>query len=151
AEHGVTALEAAVAFNEDLIVTVHKNVRDRRIAQEFLERTETEQLIEDVDNQVLPFGKAERSSLLLALEHADDQSAELRLSVRAPNLRQAIKVEPVQQLLMNPPLECLILGLPRVRLTGTRYERRRFQGSCPPDHERRPCVNRPRKPGRGCS
>ena len=50
----------------------------------------------------------------LALDHADDQVADLRLGIVAPHARQALEIEPVEQLLVDPVLEILIVRAPRV-------------------------------------
>ena len=48
-----------------------------------LERPEAEQLVEDVDDERFALEQAERRRLRLALEHADDQAADLGLGVFA--------------------------------------------------------------------
>ena len=108
-EDDVGFLELAFALDVDLVVAVDQNVRDRRIAQQHLERAEAEQLVEDVGDQRLALEQAQRRRRALALDHADDQAADLRLRVFAPHPRQPIEIEPVQQLLVDAALQILIV------------------------------------------
>ena len=87
-------------------------------AEQRLERTEAEQLVEDVANQVVALGETERRALLLALEHAANDRPQLGLGVFTLDLRQPIEVQPVQQLLMDPSLECLIFRVPYIGSSG---------------------------------
>ena len=60
--------EQAGSLNIDVLSSVNEDIRDRRVVQERLERTEPEQLIEDFTNELLAFSHGERR--LLALEHS---------------------------------------------------------------------------------
>ena len=79
--------------------------------QQHLERPEPEQLVQDVADQVLALEQAQRRAIALALEHAADQCADFRLGVFALHARQPIQVQPVQQLLVDRPLQLLIAGV----------------------------------------
>ena len=79
--------------------------------QQHLERPEPEELVQDVADQGLAFEQAERRAIALALEHAADQSADFRLGVFALHAREPIQVQPVQQLLVDLPLQLLIAGV----------------------------------------
>ena len=46
----------------------------------------------------------------LALDHPDDEAADLRFRILAAHPRQAIQIEPVQQLLVDPPLQLLVVA-----------------------------------------
>ena len=70
----VGRLELAVPLDVDLVVAVDEDVRDRRIAQQSLERAEAEQLVQDVGDERLALEQAERRLVALALEHAADQA-----------------------------------------------------------------------------
>ena len=104
----------AFALDVDLIVAVDEDVGDRRVAQERLERPETEQLVDDVGDQRFALEQAERRRLRLLLEHADDQAADFGLRVLAPHARQPLEVQPVQQVLVNLGLDFLVFGVTRV-------------------------------------
>ena len=59
-------LEHAVALDEHLVVAVDEDVRDVAVLEQRLERSEAEQLVEDVDDQVLALEEAEGRRLRLA-------------------------------------------------------------------------------------
>ena len=84
------------------------------IAQQHLERSETEQLVDDVRDQRLALEEAERHRGALALDHPDDEIADFRLGVLAPHPRQPLEVEPVQQILVNAALQLLVVRAARV-------------------------------------
>ena len=102
-------LEHAVALDVDLIEAVDEDVGNRRIAEQLFERAEAEQLVEHVGREALAFGQAERRRLGLALEHRDDQPADLRLGVLALDVGQTIEIEPVEQRLMDAALQLLVV------------------------------------------
>ena len=102
--------QLAFALDVDLVVAVDQNVGDRRIAEQDLERPEPEQLVEDVGDQGFALEQAQRRRRALALDHADDQAADLGLGVLPPHPREAVKIEPVQQILMDPALQILIVA-----------------------------------------
>ena len=76
-----------------------------------LERTQSEQLVQDVVDDVLALVEAERRAVAFALQHAGDQRPDLRLRVFPSDASQAIEVQPVEQVLMDPALQVLIAGV----------------------------------------
>ena len=109
-EDDVGFLELAFALDVDLVETVDENVGDRRIAQQHFERTEAEQLVDDVGDQRFALEQAERHRGALALDHADDEAADLRFGVLPAHPREPVEIEPVQQLLVDPALQLLVIA-----------------------------------------
>ena len=109
-------LQPSLALDVDLVVAVDEDVGDRRVAQQRLERTEAEDLVEDLDDQRVALELAEGRRLRFDVQHRVDEAANLRLGVLAADARQSIEMEPVQQVLVHPPLQALVLGMPRVAL-----------------------------------
>ena len=113
-EHDVGELDDAVALDVHLIEAVDQNVRDRLIAQQHLERSQPEQLVEHVARQRFAFGQRQRRVLGLALEHRHDEPADFRLGVFALDVGEPIEIEPIEQAVVHPALEILIVRTPRV-------------------------------------
>ena len=109
-EHDRRRLQLAVPFDVDLIVTVHEDVRDVRVSEQRLQWTEPEELVQHVDDEILALREAQRNRLGLARNHPHDQIANLRLRLLTGNSREALQVQPVQQLLMNARLQFLIVA-----------------------------------------
>ena len=122
-EDRVALFEPAFALDVDPVVTVDEDVGDGRVAQEGLERPEAEQLVEDVGDERLALEEAERRRVGLLFEHAHDQPADLGLRVFAVHSRQALEVEPVEQVLVDLALDLLVLRMAHVH--GPRGARRR--------------------------
>ncbi len=120
AKHDRGFFELAVALDVHLVVAIHEDVRDVAILQQLLERTEAEQLVEDVGDQVLSFVQAERRRLRLILDHPVDQFADLGLGFAAADAREPFEVQLVQQPRVHLPLEVLIVGAARVAGSGSR-------------------------------
>ena len=108
------SVELAFALDVHLVVAIDEDVRDRRIAQQHLERTEAKQLVEDVGDQRFALEEAQRRRRALALDHADDQAADLRFRILAAHPRQAIEIQPVQQLLVDAAFQILIVAAARI-------------------------------------
>ena len=73
----------------------------------------------------LALEEAERRRRALALDHSDDQVADFRFGVLAPHARQALEVEPIQQVLVNPALQLLVVRAARVDSAAAEPHRRR--------------------------
>src|SRR5262249_8128926 len=114
----------------------------RGIAQQLLERTKTKELVQDVADEVLALGQAERRPFLFTIEHPRNQGAELGFGLYALDLREPIEVEAVEQLLVHPALERLILRVPCVG--SCRRNDRRCQYAHRASVQRR--LNRPKSP-----
>ena len=65
--------------------------------------------LQDVGDEGLALGQAQRRALILAVEQPLDDAADFGFGVRARHLRQPVEVQPVQQILMDPALERLVL------------------------------------------
>ncbi len=78
-----------------------------------LQGPEAEQLVQDVGNETLALGEAQ-GRLSIAIEHPDDEVAQLRLGLTALHLRKTVEIQPIEQLLMNTPLQGLILRMARI-------------------------------------
>ncbi len=111
----VGRLEPAVPLDVDLVESVDQDVRDRRIGEQHLERTETEQLVQHVADDALALVEAERRRVPFPVEHPADERADLGFRVLALDPRQAIEVEPVEQILVDAALQLLIRRVPGVR------------------------------------
>ena len=88
---------------------VHQDVRHCRILQQRFERPEPEQLVQDVADERLALVQAQRHALVLAIEQILDDRPDLRLRIGPRRLRQAIEVQPVEQILVDFAFECLVL------------------------------------------
>jgi Rad3-related DNA helicase len=119
-ERDFRGLEPAVPFDVDLIESIDQDVRDRRVCEQDLERSETEQLVQHVGDDALALVKAQRCPV--AVEHAANQRPNLRLGVLALDPRQAIEVESVEQILMDAALEFLVGGVPGVGDGRSRFD-----------------------------
>jgi hypothetical protein len=111
-EGDVRRLQAAVLFDIHLVEPVDEDVRDGRIRQQHLERPEAEELVQDVGDDRVALVEAERRLVALAIEHAADQRANLGFGVLALHARQAVEIQPVQQLLVDAALEVLVSRAP---------------------------------------
>src|SRR5262249_5850118 len=98
-----------------LVITVDEDVRDTRILQQLLERAQAEDLVQDVGDKRVALEEAERRVVTFAFEEAKDQILDLRLGVLALDAREALEIEPPEQLVMDAPLQLVILRRPHVR------------------------------------
>ena len=69
---------------------------------------EAEELVEDVDDQRLALGQAERRRLVAALDDLEDDAADLGLRLLLAHLRQPLEVQAVQQIVVDPGLQVLV-------------------------------------------
>src|SRR5262245_16903920 len=97
AKGNVSLLQPSFALDVDLIEPVDQDVGDRPIGEERFERTQTEQLVENLDDECLALRIAERCLGLLTLQHSRDQGTQLRLCLLAPYFGEAVQVQLVQQ------------------------------------------------------
>ena len=114
AEDDVGLLDAAFALDEHLRRAVHQDVGDRRILQQHFEGAEPEHLVQHVLHDVLAVVEAQRNALILLVEELLDDAADLGLCLRARHLRQPLEVQPCEQVLVNPPLQGLVLRVANV-------------------------------------
>ena len=96
-----------------------------------LERPETEQLVDDVGDQRFALEQAQRHGGALALDHADDQTPDLGLRRLARNPRQPVQVEPVQQILVDPAFQLLVVRASRVHRAAACRKSHRNHLTCP--------------------
>jgi hypothetical protein len=106
--------KTAVALDKDLIRPVDENVRNRGVLEQLVQRTQTEELAQDVGDQLLSLEQAQRRRLRLGVEHRRNQSADLGLGVLAANHGEPVEIQPVQQIRVNPAFDFLVLRMPRV-------------------------------------
>ena len=116
-EDDVGLFELAFALHVDLIRPVDENVRDRRVAQQRLERAEAEQLVEHVGHERLALEQAHRSGLLEPFDDDGNDPADFRFGLLALHAREPLQVQAVQQVLMDACLQMLVVLLARVRGT----------------------------------
>ena len=88
-------LELALALDVDVLVGVDQDVADRRVAQQRLERPETEDFVDDVGEERLALGHAERHALFG--DQLEQQRPDFRFRSRAIRRRQRLEVQPVEQ------------------------------------------------------
>ena len=110
AEDDVGLFDPSFALDVDLVGAVDQDVGDRRVLEQQLERAQAEQLVEHVRREGLPLEQAQRHRRALAVEDPGDDAADLRLGVGSRDLGEPIEVQPVQQLLVDAPLQRLVAG-----------------------------------------
>ena len=91
--------ELAAAFDEDVLVGVDQDVADRRIAQQRLDRSEPEDVVEQLGEQLFAFGQADRCAFFR--QNFAEQNANLAFSARPVRLGERLEVEAADQLAMN--------------------------------------------------
>ncbi len=106
-------LELAAALDVDLLVGVDQDVADRRVAQQRLERPEAEDLVDDVAEDHLALGHAERHALFG--DQVEQQRADLRLGARPLGRRERLEVQAVEQLAVDVGLQLEVLRPRRFR------------------------------------
>ena len=79
----------------------------RRVAQQRLERPEAEDLVDDVAEDDLALGHAERHALFG--DQLEEQRADFRLGARRVGRRQRLEVQPVEQLPVDVGLQLEVL------------------------------------------
>src|SRR5438105_13292187 len=92
-------LEPAAALDEDVLMRVDQDVADRRVAQQRLQWSEPEHIVEHLRKEHVALGKAQRRRLFG--QQLQQQRANLRFSAGAIGLRERLEVETVQQLAMH--------------------------------------------------
>ena len=102
------AFEDAGTLDEDVPMRVDQDVADARVAEQRLERPETEHVVQDLAEQRFTLGDVERRRFLR--QQLAEQRADLRLGAGALGDRERFEVEPVEQLAVNggPKLEVLL-------------------------------------------
>jgi hypothetical protein len=113
-EGRVDPLEDPAALDVDVLVGVDQDVVDRRVAQDRLERSEAEHLIDELAVQDIALSHADRHAFFA--EQLVDERLDLAFGARAVRAGERFEVEAVQQLLVNVGLE-LDVARPR-RLHG---------------------------------
>ena len=110
--------EDAGAFDVDVLVGVDEDVVDRRVAQQRLERPEAEDLVEDVAEDLLAFGDADRRVLLG--HQLEDERADFAFGALPIHRGQRLEVQPVEQLAMDVALQLDVLRARRMGRAGRR-------------------------------
>ena len=113
-------LEDAGTLDEHVLVAVDQDVADGRIAHQRLQRTESEHVVQDFDEQRLALAQTERRALFA--EQLVEQRPDFALRARTVGLRERLEVQPVEQLAMDAGAQIEVL-LPR-RLWSQRRWRR---------------------------
>ena len=104
--------EDAGALDVHLLVGVDEDVVDVRVAEQRLERAEAEDLVEDVAEDLLALGHADRRGFLgHQLEH---ERADFGFGALPIDGGQRLEIQAVQQLLVNVRLELDVLRARRV-------------------------------------
>ena len=93
------ALEDAPALDEDVAVGVDEHVADARVAQQRLERTETEDVVQDFGKERFALRQAERRRFFR--QQLRQQRANLAFRLRALDVRERFEVQAAEQLAMN--------------------------------------------------
>ncbi len=109
-EDDVGLFDATFALDVDLVGPIHEDVGDRRILEQQLQRTQSEELVEHIRRDRLPLEQTERHRRALAIENHPDHAADFGLGVGARDLRQPVEVEPIQQFLVDAALEFQVPG-----------------------------------------
>ena len=99
-------LQDAVALNVNGFVVVDQNIGDRWILQERLQRTESEDLVENFLDDPVLFDQAERR--LLFLHQLRYRGADFRAHPLPGHRGQSLEIDPVQQLAVQRELELLV-------------------------------------------
>ena len=107
------ALQHTGSFHVHLLVGVHEDVVDGRVAQQRFERPEPEDLVEDVAEDLLALRHRERLALLA--EQLEEQRADVAFGARPIDGRKGLEVQPVQQLPVNVRLQLDVLRPRRLR------------------------------------
>ena len=101
-------LEFSSAFYVNLVVAVDQDVGDGRILEQWLQRTQAENLVQNFARQTLAFGEAERNRL--AVDRVADQQQNFFASRGARCAAQFFQVQPVENLAMKIGFDLLVLG-----------------------------------------
>ena len=119
-----------MALHVHLVEAVHENVRDLRVREQLFQRAQAEQFVQDVTDERLAFEETERDLVALGVEHAHDHAADFGLRFLAAHTGEAFQVEAVQQPLVDPALEFLVLRMSCVDADGSlRHQSHRLSPS----------------------
>ena len=102
------ALDAAAALHEHVLVRVDEDVADSRVAQQRLERTEAEDVVDELAEQ--PFTLAEADRDVLFAQQLAEERTDFALRPAPVGLGQRLEVQPVEQLAMNVRLQLGVLA-----------------------------------------
>ncbi len=100
-------IQLAGALDVDVLVGVDQDVADRRIAQQRLERTQAEHLVDDITEDGIAFAHAERH--VLFGDEVEEQRADVGFGARPLGRRQRFEVQAVEQLAVDVRLELDVL------------------------------------------
>src|SRR5688572_24168406 len=109
-ERGGQTLELAAALDVDRFVGVDQDVADTRIPQQWLERPEAEDLVDDVAQDALALGHAERHALLG--DQVEEQRPNLAFCPRSLRVGQGLEIQAVEKLAVDVPLQLDVLRRP---------------------------------------
>src|SRR5262245_53359100 len=104
-------LQLAAAFDEHLLGRIDQDVADARVAEQRLERTQAEHVVQNFAKERLALRKTERRRFFA--QELQEQRANLAFGTAPIRLRQRFEIEPIQQLAMNSrsQLEVLLTRL----------------------------------------
>ena len=97
AKDHIGLLETSLAFDIDLVVPVDQDVGNGGVAQQRLERSKSEQLVEDVGDAGLSRSARLRGVSCSRSSMSMMRLRELGLGFATLHLREAVEVEPVEQ------------------------------------------------------
>ena len=100
--------ELAGTFHVDLVVTVDQDVGDGRIFEQWFQRTQAEDFVENFARQTFAFGEAERNGF--AVDRVAYQQQNFFASGVAGGAAQFFQVETVEDLAMKIGFDLLVLG-----------------------------------------
>jgi hypothetical protein len=117
-EGGGDTLEDALPLDEHIAIRVDQDVVDRRVAQQRLERSEAEDVVEDFGEERLALGETERRRFFR--EQESQQRADFALGSRPIGVGERFEIQAVQQLLVNRRAKLEILLPDRLHSSRTR-------------------------------
>ncbi len=97
------ALQLAIPLHVHVLVGIHDDVADGRVAQQRFERSQSEHFVDEFAKQHIAFAQAQRRIFLG--EQLADERADLALGAGAVGIGKRFEVEPVQQLSMDDRFE----------------------------------------------
>ena len=104
--------EQTPALHVHLLVPVNENVGDGRVLQQRLERTQAENLVQDLLADLLALKRAQQR--LLAVHERDDRLPHFRADALVVDCGQRLQVDLVQQFAVKRELQFLVFRPKRV-------------------------------------
>ena len=104
-------LEPAASLHVDLAVAVHQDVADGWVLEQWLERSQAEDLVQHLVADLLLLGGGQQVGLVF--EQRENRLPDLGANAFVIDSGQGLQIDPVQQLSMEREFQVLILGLNR--------------------------------------